>query len=521
MPNRGLLSHHLASAQAKASVEIAYSTEATLSGQVMQETSRHVGNRSDQNTAATLGLENLELGSKKSEIPTCQMPKKGKKGIKDTSKTTPWDAPSKVNARSWRREQQVPTYQPLNVPALGSNQNAKTLPGEDTAELLDHTSNLPLRASQQTATYAAKELLALTPSPTSSSLNQKAKQYSIDRAGQSIPARGRDTFDRRAKQYSNAQTRPNVPPPGPAQPPLGRWFGSVPTPQLKPRFPKLASPDPEHNVKPPPTPVPDPSYTAQSAIPATQLTCPQPLLLVLDLNGTLLYRSRASSNHRPRPSLQPFLTHCMSNYRVLIWSSATPPNVTTICSKIFTPKERKLLLGEWGRDTLGLTAQQYGAKVQVFKRLDRIWATDKIQRSHPDFANGGRWSQTNTLLLDDSVLKASAQPYNAVVVPEFLKEGDADGTEILGQVVAYLERARIYDNVSSFVREQPFRVNGGWECMWDQKERGTRANNSGSTGSAPSPAMTRGRAPHEGQAQGTAVVDFTAGSDEETGGVTL
>ncbi|KAI4155419.1 MAG: hypothetical protein L6R39_001235 [Caloplaca ligustica] len=233
----------------------------------------------------------------------------------------------------------------------------------------------------------------------------------------------------------------------------------------------------------------------QCITPATKLPLPQPLLLILDLNGTLLYRPKASYHHQPRPSLEPFLKHCISKYKVLIWSSATPTNVTTICSKIFAPAERRLLLGEWGRDTLGLTPEQYAAKVQVYKRLDRLWNMDGIQRAHPDYASGGRWSQKNTLLLDDSVLKASAQPYNAVIVPEFTKADsklrDPGGPDVLAQVIAYLETARVHDDVSSFARERPFRVNDGWKWEWSQKQ------------------------------EGVPVVDLTGESDEETGGVML
>ncbi|KAL8707841.1 MAG: hypothetical protein Q9220_007195 [cf. Caloplaca sp. 1 TL-2023] len=221
-------------------------------------------------------------------------------------------------------------------------------------------------------------------------------------------------------------------------------------------------------VKPLVVPVPDPSYIVQSAMPAIRSSVSQALLLVLDLNGTLLYRSRASSAYKARPSLDAFLAHCVSNYSVLVWSSAKPHNVSAICSQIFTPAQRRLLLGEWGRDTLDLTAAQYLAKVQVYKCLDRIWKTEAFQRAHPYFARGHRWGQWNTLLLDDSVLKSSAQPYNAVVVPEFIRGGDkeeSDGAEVLGQVVAYLETARMYNNVSCFARQYPFQVNDC--CTWD------------------------------------------------------
>ena len=199
---------------------------------------------------------------------------------------------------------------------------------------------------------------------------------------------------------------------------------------------------------------------------------PQRLLLVLDLNGTLIHRQRASSKYSPRPSLQPFLDYCFANHSVMIWSSATPSNVSAVCAQIFSLARRRELLGEWGRDTLDLSNVEYYEKTQVYKRLDRIWDNVALRNSHPDAERGVRWGQANTLLLDDSVLKAQAQPYNLVKVPEFTRPGRCDqqeeSQEVLGQVVAYLEEARRYENVSAFVRAKKFAV--GAVPHWDWKE---------------------------------------------------
>ncbi|KAL8795973.1 MAG: hypothetical protein Q9195_001548 [Heterodermia aff. obscurata] len=199
---------------------------------------------------------------------------------------------------------------------------------------------------------------------------------------------------------------------------------------------------------------------------------PQHLLLVLDLNGTLIYRQRSSSKYSPRPSLQPFLDYCFANHSVMIWSSATPSNVSAVCAQIFSLGRRRELLGEWGRDTLDLSNAEYYAKTQVYKRLDRIWDGVALRNSHPDVERGGRWGQTNTLLLDDSVRKAQAQPYNLVEVPELTRPGrdgqQEESQEVLGQVVAYLEEARSYENVSAFVRVKKFAIKAA--PQWDWKE---------------------------------------------------
>ncbi|KAI4208068.1 MAG: hypothetical protein LQ346_000232 [Caloplaca aetnensis] len=494
----------------------------------MQDSSHFPEDGSNRSAAATFGLDNLELGIKTSEASALQMPKKSSDGINQMPKLR-HNGPSKLNRSSWRRAQQVPSYEPLNVPPLGSTRNRSTQPGEDADGTLDNTSNQSARASQSTAARTPEDPSTSERAPTSGSFHQNSKQYSTAQVQYSVPA-SQLTANRfidfhagnnGSKQCLSVQARigalrPTTPPQL-----LGRWFKPAPSPKQNPRSPKVRSAALVHAIKPPPTPVPvpDPAYITLSAVPAIQLPYPQPLLVVLDLNGTLLYRPVASSHHKPRPSLQLFLTHCLANYSLLIWSSATPHNVRTICSRIFTSAERKTLLGEWARDTLDLTPEQYAAKVQVFKRLDRIWNNDSMQRAHPRYLNGGRWSQENTLLLDDSALKASAQPYNAVVVPEFAK-GDSiakqnNGPDVLGQVVSYLETARTHNDVSSFVRKRPFKVNDGWACAWPE------ACNRATTSPAPRATRTSRRSRQEDLARGSTVIDLTAESDAETSGIAL
>lgn len=225
-----------------------------------------------------------------------------------------------------------------------------------------------------------------------------------------------------------------------------------------------------------PAPVPTPTYMTLAHAQPTLRSSPQRLLLVLDLNGTLLFRPHAYKNFTSRPRLKSFLSYAFANHSLLIWSSAKPTNVQGMCEKLFTKPQRQRLLGEWGRDTLDLTADQYKSRVQVYKRLDKIWNNHFLQLSHPALSQGERWGQHNTLLIDDSMLKASAQPYNHVEVPEFIKpfggekkKGEEIGEEILAQVIGYLEEARKWSDVSAFVRERKFRVNTGWQWDWRNK----------------------------------------------------
>lgn len=249
-------------------------------------------------------------------------------------------------------------------------------------------------------------------------------------------------------------------------PPKGRWTGSPPRASVGPRN-SSSSLDPSTSrarSEPPtrdlkihlPAPVPTAQYITQASRPSTRLQRPQSLLLILDLNGTLLVRRRASSSYTPRPSLERFLRYCFQHHSVLLWSSATPFNVKSICRKIFSKEQRRNLLGEWGRDTLGLTPAQYKGHVQVYKKLDRVWDSKALSSMHPDAEKGVKWDQRNTVLIDDSALKASAQPHNLVHIPEFTKD-KADSCDVLQQVVAYLEELRMYEDVSNFIKQTPFR----------------------------------------------------------------
>ena len=250
-------------------------------------------------------------------------------------------------------------------------------------------------------------------------------------------------------------------------------------------------------------PIPTSGYLNNAHGSPIQTHLPQRLLLVLDLNGTLLYRPNASSNYLPRPFLTPFLDYCLANHSVLIWSSATPQNVSSICAKLFQPQDRRTLLGEWARDTLGLTAEEYASKVQVYKRLDQIWNHPRLSLSHPLASQGERWGQENTLLIDDSSMKACAQPYNLLRIPEFVK--DTTEVDVLGQVVGYIEEARRTKNVSAYVCSRKFEVDDGWRWDWEKpSEREKR------------------------RAKGKSVQELVmlressvASSDEEDGGVSL
>lgn len=234
-------------------------------------------------------------------------------------------------------------------------------------------------------------------------------------------------------------------------------------------------------------PVPTREYLDQALQQPKKLSAPQPLLVILDLNGTLLYRKsrKFPPQFVKRPGLDHFLKQLLSNYTVMIWSSSQPATVDAICGRIFRGIDRKRLVAEWARDKLGLTSDQYKEKVQVYKRLEEVWEDESIQATYPKSKrklgrrmykiliqgekpgsedsetsdastavppSNLRWDQTNTVLIDDSRLKAASQPYNILEVPEFTNDPNVDETNVLKTVLKRLKTLARVDDVSRMIR---------------------------------------------------------------------
>lgn len=231
----------------------------------------------------------------------------------------------------------------------------------------------------------------------------------------------------------------------------------------------------------PKMPLPSPSYLQAATQLPQETNDPQPLLIVSDLNGTLILRKKQSGIFQTRPTLSDFLEFLRSSltanrdltgwhHRFMIWTSSQPHTVSKIVPRLLTPAERENTVAMWARDRLGLTSEQYQGKVPSYKDLRTIWSDETIQRTHPFYNWGGRWNQTNTLLLDDSAYKASAQPYNFVEVPELTAEsfkresrqGNGVPISVLAQVAWYIQDASMHLDVSAFVRTRPFIIDSDW-----------------------------------------------------------
>ncbi|KAK7023119.1 phosphoprotein phosphatase [Favolaschia claudopus] len=147
-------------------------------------------------------------------------------------------------------------------------------------------------------------------------------------------------------------------------------------------------------------------------------------LLILDLNGTLLLRSKqgrppTKSGVRmrtvyPRPFLKSFREYIfhpstMKWLDTMVWSSAQPPSVADMVKNCFGQLQHNLK-AIWARDTMGLPPELYNKKTQTTKDLARPWAAFTAH------------SRQTTLLLDDSARKAHLHPHNHICVREYVRE---------------------------------------------------------------------------------------------------
>ncbi|KAJ5826174.1 hypothetical protein N7474_003312 [Penicillium riverlandense] len=252
----------------------------------------------------------------------------------------------------------------------------------------------------------------------------------------------------------------------------------------------------------PPTvkvPIPEQDYLAQASLPPQKCDSPRPLLVILDLNGTLIYRKarKFPPSFARRDGLDRFLELLLKKHTVVIWSSSQPQTVRAVCDKLFPGEKRKALAAEWGRDKFNLSRAQYNNKIQVYKKLEIVWGDLTIQLQYPreilgnetlpvdsypttkppsagnssnkahltrskmrgeqpkfisQFPVGQRWDQSNTVLIDDSKLKASKEPYNILEIPEFMNDPNIDESRLFAKVLGALDALSRHDDVSKVLR---------------------------------------------------------------------
>ncbi|KAF9152227.1 hypothetical protein BG015_005618 [Linnemannia schmuckeri] len=192
-----------------------------------------------------------------------------------------------------------------------------------------------------------------------------------------------------------------------------------------------------------------PGYMDLAHQPPVKLDTPKKLLVILDLNGTLFYSADGRYKNRTyikRPYFVELLRFLYANCRVMIWSSATRQRVSNMIS---------------GGGFVGLDKMD---RVLTLKDLEFVWRAIETERSEAkpeQLLAGGRYEfcydQRNTVLIDDSPHKTQLQPHNCMIVPDFdHTRVQSGGDQDLLKVIHYLNDLLYQDNVSAYMRTNPF-----------------------------------------------------------------
>lgn len=202
-------------------------------------------------------------------------------------------------------------------------------------------------------------------------------------------------------------------------------------------------------------PVPNARYLEKASKEPQVLKSGRPLLVVLDLNGTLLHRRKiGTTNFIARPRVNEFLHYLFSEHHVLVWSSVMPATLDGMVRKLLFKTQHDRLVGCWGRDKLAIPARNFHENVYTYKQLSWIWKDESIMAKNPDPVDF--WCSENTVLIDDSLYKASSEPFNAILVEDFKGEKEQMESDVLGQVVRYLETLKYQSDVSAYIKSRAF-----------------------------------------------------------------
>lgn len=142
----------------------------------------------------------------------------------------------------------------------------------------------------------------------------------------------------------------------------------------------------------------------------------------------------------------------------MFWTSAMPRTLETMLVSLLTDSQW-IPVAAWARDTLlDSTKMEYHQKSQTFKDLRKVWSSLAIQQTHPFYTAGFQWGPHNTVLIDDSEIKACLQPCNLLLVPEFGHHNlnNEAPQEILRKLAWYLKDLESLPDVRQHLIMSPF-----------------------------------------------------------------
>ncbi|GBB83370.1 hypothetical protein RclHR1_01010011 [Rhizophagus clarus] len=215
---------------------------------------------------------------------------------------------------------------------------------------------------------------------------------------------------------------------------------------------------------------PTKQYLNVTSIPSIILVQPSPKLIILDLNGTLVFRKKTKKTRKVtlRPFLKEFIDYLFTdgNFLVMVWTTARPENTKIMVDLIFENQKEKLI-AIWSRDKFGLSKREYERHTVPFKDLDMVWNYFNSQIANGNLSkntlkNSSELSTldpTNTVLIDDSRFKTQLQPFNAIHPCEFDLKCSRNGDDSeLKKIIKYLEVIKYQSNVAAYMKDNPFSV---------------------------------------------------------------
>ncbi|KNC80909.1 hypothetical protein SARC_06750 [Sphaeroforma arctica JP610] len=194
-------------------------------------------------------------------------------------------------------------------------------------------------------------------------------------------------------------------------------------------------------------------------------------LVVLDLNGLLVHRTRGQNfsthpNHKfiknlqgkpqgvlIRPYVVEFIDFLFTHFHVAVWSSMMDKNVRSIMEVVFRPEDLKrvyFLLHQGSCDVAKHPENKH--KPLLIKDLHKVWRADV------------HFTKENTLLIDDSKLKARRNPSNLLFNPEEWV-GDMEDTALSpegGYIYTWMDGfSKWTGSVADYVKDQEKKGNWG------------------------------------------------------------
>ncbi|KAJ3052639.1 hypothetical protein HK097_005916, partial [Rhizophlyctis rosea] len=140
-----------------------------------------------------------------------------------------------------------------------------------------------------------------------------------------------------------------------------------------------------------------------------------------------------------RPYLDTFLAHIFRDFHVAAWTSAQSKNAEPMINNIFGQYTQQLVF-KWDR-TMCTDIGGQGRDWETTKNLRAFWE----DVSETGANSSQMWSETNTILIDDTSTKAAHTPDNGLHLPTFTYTDatlDAPNDDSLLNVLKYLDDIR-------------------------------------------------------------------------------